>query len=563
MFTRKLLQVCNHSVLISSLGMGFGHRNCVVVGCPNSGKRLNKWAKQTCTVHACLNGTHTCDCEPPFKLFPFPTEKKDSEGRRRWTENIKREIRKGKVWTPKNSSRVCSVHFKDGRPTNENPDPTEDLGYNLNSKVVGGKRKSPLDRSKIIPEKKPRKAKKSGEEVSEVLVEQEIPNHSDTCVSENTATAPETTANSGNCSTVPEAEFFVNNCCPEKDLRIQELQEQLKKAENELTILKEKLKKIRERKGLKCGDLKTDKEVNLLTGIPTRAAFDALFDMVKKNVKKLRYWTGPVKSTRKGRNFKKSPKKFGPKRELTEKDEFLLTMMKLRLGSTNADLAQRFAVSATTVTNVFTTWVKLLASELGCLIYNPSYEVFRKTLPKKFHKPGYSKVRHIIDCTEVFIETPSDPALKAATWSDYKHHHTTKILLSITPNGAFNFVSKAWGGRTSDVHVTRESGFYDILEQHDEVMADRGFTIAEDLLLQHAKLHIPPGKRGQEQFSKSEVKKTKVIANLRIYVEQAIRRLKTFRLIKNELPISMLSNLDNIITVCAAICNLYKPLCKP
>ena len=155
--------------------------------------------------------------------------------------------------------------------------------------------------------------------------------------------------------------------------------------------------------------------MNLLTGIPTRVAFDALFDMVKKNVKKLRYWTGPVKSTRKGRNFKKSPKKFGPKRELTEKDDFLLTLMKLRLGSTNADLAQRFAVSATTVTNVFTTWVKLLASELGCLIYNPSYEVCRKTLPKKFPKPGYSKVRPIIDCTEVFIETPSDPALKAAT----------------------------------------------------------------------------------------------------------------------------------------------------
>ena len=90
MFTCEMFQVCNHSVLISCLGMGFGHRNCVVVGCPNSGKRLNKSAKQTCTVHACLNGTHTCDCEPPFKLFAFPTEKKDSEGRRR--SSLKRQV---------------------------------------------------------------------------------------------------------------------------------------------------------------------------------------------------------------------------------------------------------------------------------------------------------------------------------------------------------------------------------------------------------------------------------------------------------------------------------------
>ena len=113
------------------------------------------------------------------------------------------------------------------------------------------------------------------------------------------------------------------------------------------------------------------------------------------------------------------------------------------------------------------------------------------------------------------------------------------------------------------MHVTRQSEFYDIFEQHDKVMADRSFTVAEDLLLQHAKLHMPPGKGGQEQFSKLEVKKTKEIANLRIYVEQAIRRLKTFRIEKNELPISTLDNLDNIITVCAAIYNLFKPLCKP
>lgn len=75
-------------------------------------------------------------------------------------------------------------------------------------------------------------------------------------------------------------------------------------------------------------------------------------------------------------------------------------------------------------------------------------------------------------------------------------------------------------------------------------------------------LHIPPGKRGIEQFTEAQVKKTKKVANLRIYVEQAIRRLKTFRLIKHELPIALMDKLYDIVTVCAAICNLYKPLCR-
>lgn len=140
----------------------------------------------------------------------------------------------------------------------------------------------------------------------------------------------------------------------------------------------------------------------------------------------MRYWSGPKKTSRKGRNFRKSPKTFGPKRPLSQKDEFLLTLMKLRLGSTNADLEQRFDISSTTVSTIFNTWVKILASELKCLIYNPSMEVVKKTLPQKFKRPGYCKVCHTIDCTETFIETPSDPVIRASTWSDYKHHNTAK-----------------------------------------------------------------------------------------------------------------------------------------
>ena len=64
--------------------------------------------------------------------------------------------------------------------------------------------------------------------------------------------------------------------------------------------------------------------------------------------------------------------------------------------------------------------------------------------------------------------------------------------MGIAPNGAITFLSKAWGGRASDKKITTESGFLDLLDPDDLVMADRGFPIQEDLLIRGAKLLIPP-----------------------------------------------------------------------
>ena len=53
-------------------------------------------------------------------------------------------------------------------------------------------------------------------------------------------------------------------------------------------------------------------------------------------------------------------------------------------------------------------------------------------------------------------------------------------------------------------------------------------------------LCIPPSTRAGLQIVSKEVKETSRIANVRIYVEQAIRRLKRFLILKNELPINCL-----------------------
>ena len=227
----------------------------------------------------------------------------------------------------------------------------------------------------------------------------------------------------------------------------------------------------------------------------------------------------------------------------------LLVLMKLRLGLLDEDLADRFEISVSYVSRIFTTWVKLLKKYLSCLVFNANKEVVRQNLPPAFRNPKYSQVRHIIDCSEVFIEKPHNLVHQNQCWSDYKHHYTANYLVSINPSGMINFVSECWGGRTSNKHITLHSGFMDLVQPFDCVMADKGFSnLLQDFTLLHATLLTPPGRHGVSQMPANDVAKTKEIANRRIFVEQVIRRMKYFRILKLEIPLTMCQHLDDILS---------------
>jgi hypothetical protein len=87
------------------------------------------------------------------------------------------------------------------------------------------------------------------------------------------------------------------------------------------------------------------------------------------------------------------------------------------------------------------------------LIHWPEKEDVMRTLPKVF-KPKYRNARTIIDCMEIFIGSPRNFTARAIKWSKYKHHNIVKYLVWITPSGAISFISRAFGGRTSDKIVT-------------------------------------------------------------------------------------------------------------
>ena len=57
-----------------------------------------------------------------------------------------------------------------------------------------------------------------------------------------------------------------------------------------------------------------------------------------------------------------------------------------------------------------------------------------------------------------------------------------------------------------------------------------------------------------------DVKKTSNIADVRIFVEQAVERMKEFHVLKTKQPILFSPIFNNIVRVVAALVNFRKPL---
>ena len=306
---------------------------------------------------------------------------------------------------------------------------------------------------------------------------------------------------------------------------------------------------------IKFEKLTRDSDVKLFTGLENAEVFQAVFEYLQPQAVTMVYWRGPKNTS--VSLFKRHS--IHGNRKLLLEEELFMVMQRLRLGLLTEYLAHTFSISTSQVSSILFTWFRLMSLELKPFIAWPDRFQIQRNLPDVFRR-YYKKCRVIIDCTELFIETPSSLKAQALCWSEYKHHSTVKVLLGITPNGAFSYVSDAYGGRASDKCIVESSDFLQLLQPGDAVMADRGFKIEDLLAFYQCTLARPPSTQKNLQLNEIDVAKTSRVANARIYVEQAIRKLKEFQILKNELPISLLPVVNDIVKVCAALVNFQKPL---
>nr|XP_021194606.2 uncharacterized protein LOC110379318 [Helicoverpa armigera] len=229
-----------------------------------------------------------------------------------------------------------------------------------------------------------------------------------------------------------------------------------------------------------------------------------------------------------------------------------LCLQKIRLNSTFTELGDHFGISKYYAYKLFQKHVVEIAKVLQPFIRNS--KKIKNNLPIAFrHK--YHKIDYIVDCFEIEIKKPMKAIRQALSWSDYKKANTTttlKYLISSTPDGMINFISRGYSSKISDVTLVENCKFLENMIPGVSILADRSFKTLQNLFLQKGiELVRPPSVGSKSQLTKTETCTTKEFASLRMHMERVDRRLREFSLFKPHCVID--TNLYKVIDECVVV----------
>ena len=319
---------------------------------------------------------------------------------------------------------------------------------------------------------------------------------------------------------------------------------------NAITLISQNCRLVEENEILSAENIKLKQEIIHLKSTAQSLTVTLLNDfqllmytgICRKVFESLLVWLEPVTKPKKNDSHLLLPSQ-----------KFLMVLMRLRQNLCQNDLAFRFAVDQSTVSRTLRVWIPMLAMHLKPLIQWPKTNI-GPTVPPYDILPNSVG---IIDGTEIFIQRPSNLETQKSSYSDYKSHTTVKYLVAIdTFTGVFTFVSPGFSGNCSDRFTVQHSGLLDLLQPGQRILADKGYT-ARDLFAQKRCFLTIPSFLSDGRLSGQQAIQSRLIASVRIKVENAIKRLKDFKVFSDTLcNRTNKKQIDDMLIITCALCNL-------
>ena len=106
------------------------------------------------------------------------------------------------------------------------------------------------------------------------------------------------------------------------------------------------------------------------TGLQNKKVFEWIMRKIRDKVSKLQYYQGEKSLIEKYYQTSQK-KKFGRKPSLSPENCLFLTLLRLRVGLPERDIAIRFGISQALASRILVTWITFLPRERSSLIYWP------------------------------------------------------------------------------------------------------------------------------------------------------------------------------------------------
>lgn len=215
-------------------------------------------------------------------------------------------------------------------------------------------------------------------------------------------------------------------------------------------------------------------------------------------------------------------KKDGRPPELKPIHKLLITLLYLRHNTSATVVGQMFGFSADSVEkNALPEVLAVLKEQFPA----SRWAAVKRHRGEKFNPDEVDKI--IVDSFETPLPRPSDKERQKRVYSGKKKRHTLKTQIYTDQKGKILDVSSGHRGPKPDVKIWNETELPLEIKEKPKI-ADKAYVGAEKETL------TPKKKPKGGELSEAEKAENKVISQARIYVEHSIRRVKGYRVVRDE-----------------------------
>lgn len=202
----------------------------------------------------------------------------------------------------------------------------------------------------------------------------------------------------------------------------------------------------------------------------------------------------------------------------------LMTLLYLRHNVSHAVVGALFEWSADSSENAFHEVLPVLRD----LFPAEKWEAEKRWRPGEPSWTPTAVERAIVDSFETPVRRPSDPQRQRRLYSGKKKRHTLKTQLVTDQAGEILTLSAGHRGPKADVKIYEEVPLPEPLATTPR-LGDKGYASPN-----HPELTTPHKKPRGGELTETQRAENKVIARQRIVVEHAIRRVKGFRIMRED-----------------------------